>query len=121
MLILTLTHTEVTTIMSTVYTTLDYECRHENKGIGLILVPRKWGVYELDQRSYMISTVWIYIQYTQNAHPHTHREVITTMFTVYITLDYECRHENKGTDLVLVPKKCGVYELDHDMYSTDLH
>jgi hypothetical protein len=43
---LILTHTEVTTTMSTVYTTLDYECRHEKKGTGLILVPRKCGVYE---------------------------------------------------------------------------
>ena len=30
-----LTHTEVTTTMSTIYTTLDQECKHENKGTGL--------------------------------------------------------------------------------------
>ena len=47
-----LTHTQVTTPTSTVYTTLDYECTHEKKGIGLILVPRKCEVYELDQKSY---------------------------------------------------------------------
>ena len=33
---LILTHTEVTNTMSTVYTTLDYEYRHKNKGIGLV-------------------------------------------------------------------------------------
>jgi hypothetical protein len=32
--------------MSTVYTTLDFECRYENNGTGLALVPRYivWGV-----------------------------------------------------------------------------
>ena len=40
------THTEVTNAMSTVYTTLDYGYRHKNKGIDLILVPRKCGVYK---------------------------------------------------------------------------
>ena len=45
-------HTEVTNAMPTVYTTLDYGYRHKNKGIGLILVPRKCGVYKWDQKSY---------------------------------------------------------------------
>ena len=40
------THTEVTNAMSTVYTTLDFGYRHKNKGIDLILVPRKCGVYK---------------------------------------------------------------------------
>ena len=44
------THTEVTNAMSTVYTTLDYEYRHKNKGTGLILVPRKCWVYKWDQK-----------------------------------------------------------------------
>ena len=30
------THTEVTNTMSTVYTTLDYEYRHKNKGIDQV-------------------------------------------------------------------------------------
>ena len=46
------TDTEVTNAMSTVYTTLDYEYRHKNKGTGLILVPRKCWVYKWDQKSY---------------------------------------------------------------------
>ena len=32
------THTEVTNAVSTVYPTLDYECRHKNKGTGIVLV-----------------------------------------------------------------------------------
>ena len=40
------THTEVTNVMSTVYTTLDYEYRHKNKGTGIELVPKKCGVYK---------------------------------------------------------------------------
>ena len=44
MLILRLT--EVTNTMSTVYTTLDYEYKHGNKGTDLVLVPRKYGVYK---------------------------------------------------------------------------
>ena len=44
--ILVHTHTEVTNAMSTIYTTLDYEYRRENKGTGLILVPIKRGVYK---------------------------------------------------------------------------
>jgi hypothetical protein len=70
---LILTHTEVTTTMSTVYTTLDYEYRHEKKGTGLILVPRKYGVYKWDQKIYKIYTVPIHIEYTQNAHTYMHR------------------------------------------------
>ena len=30
--------------------------------------------------------------------------------TVYATLDYGYRYENKGTGLVLVPRKCGMHE-----------
>jgi hypothetical protein len=39
-------HSEVTNTISTVYTTLDYEYRHENKGTDLILVPRKYWEYK---------------------------------------------------------------------------
>jgi hypothetical protein len=52
-----------------------------------------------------------------NVHAHTETSpllcyllITTTMSTVYTTLDYECRHENKGSGLILVPRKCGVYE-----------
>ena len=34
----------------------------------------------------------------------------TTMSTAYTTLDYECTNEKKGSGMVLVPRKCGVYE-----------
>ena len=37
---LMITHTEDTNTMSTVYTTLDYEYRHVNKGTDLVMVPR---------------------------------------------------------------------------------
>ena len=43
---LILTYTEVTSIMFTVYTTLDYGYRHKNKGTGLVLVTRKYWVYK---------------------------------------------------------------------------
>ena len=49
---LILIDTEVTNTMSTVYTTLDYEYWHENKGTGLALVFRKFGMYKWDQKSY---------------------------------------------------------------------
>ena len=35
-------------------------------------------------------------------------EVTYTMSPVYTTVDYECRRENKGTNQVLVLRKCGV-------------
>ena len=46
----------------------------------------------------------------------THTEVTNAMSTVYITLDYEYRHKNKGTNLDLVPKKGGVYKRDQESY-----
>ena len=54
---LILTYTEVTNTISTVYTTQDYECWHENKDTGLVLVPRKCGVYKWDQKSYKIMCI----------------------------------------------------------------
>ena len=60
-------------LLTTVYTPLDYEYRHKNKGTGQVLVPRKYGVYKLDQKSYKMCTVLIDMKYTLNAHPHTHR------------------------------------------------
>ena len=47
-------------------------------------------------------------QLTLSTHVLTHTEVTYTMSPVYTTLIYEYRHENKGTDLVLVLRKCGV-------------
>ena len=73
---LILTNTEVTNTMSTVYTTLDYEYRHQNKGTGLVLILGKCGVYKLDQKNYKMCTASIDMKYTlkiNNAHPHTHR------------------------------------------------
>jgi hypothetical protein len=63
------------TTMSTVHTTLDYDRRQENKSIDLIMVPRKYWVYKQDSKSYEIFTVPIniIIEYSQNAHPCTHR------------------------------------------------
>ena len=54
---LILTHTEVTNAMPTVYTTLDYGYRHGNECTGMVLIPRKCGVYKLDQESYKMCTV----------------------------------------------------------------
>ena len=54
---LILTDTEVTNTMSTVYTALDYEYWHENKGTGQVLVFRKFGVYKWDQKSYKMCIV----------------------------------------------------------------
>ena len=45
-----------------------------------------------------------------------HTEVTNSMPPVYTTQDYEYRHKNKGTDLVLVPRKFGVYKWDHQSY-----
>jgi hypothetical protein len=42
--------------------------------------------------------------------PTVRTEVANTMSTVYTILDYQCRHENKGTGLALVARKCVVYE-----------
>ena len=60
------THTQVTNAMSTVYTTLDYEYRHKNKGTNLDLVPKKGGVYYcanisggLDPQLYFPSHDWL--------------------------------------------------------------
>ena len=41
---------------------------------------------------------------------YTHTQVTNAMPTVYTTLDYGYRHKNKDTDLILVPRKCGVYK-----------
>ena len=74
---------------------LDYECTNEKKGTGLVLVPRKCGVYEWDQKSYMICTVLIYIEYTQNAHSHTHinHHYVHCLHYFRLCHYYECRHD----------------------------
>ena len=102
--------------MPTVYTTIDYEYRHQNKGTDLVLILGKCGVYKFDQKSYKMCMVSIDMKYTQNAHPHTHTEVTNTMSNVYTTIDYEYRHQNKGSGLVLILGKCGVYKLDQKSY-----
>jgi hypothetical protein len=56
-----------------------------------------------------------YVQYQLTLSTHTililtHTQVTNTVYTVSTTLDYECRRWNKGTDLVLVPRKFGVYK-----------
>ena len=104
---LILTHTEVTDAMPTVYTTLDYGYRHRNKCTGMALVPRKCGVYILDQESYKMCTITLkYIQMLIL----THTEVTNAMPTVYTTLDYGYRHKNKCSLIILVPGKCAVYK-----------
>ena len=104
---LILTHSKVINAMPTVYTTLDYGYRHRNKCTGMALVPRKCGVYKLDQESYKICTITLkYIQMLIL----THTEVTNAMPTVYTTLDYDYRHKNKCTLIILVPGKCAVYK-----------
>ena len=85
--------------MPTVYTTIDYEYRHQNKGTGLILILGKCGVYKCDQKSYKMCTVPINMKYTQ-MFILTHSKVTNAMPTVYTTLDYGYRHQNKDTDQV---------------------
>ena len=53
-----------TMTMSTVYTTIDYEYRHQNKGTGLVLILGKCGVYKFDQKSYKMCTASIDMKYT---------------------------------------------------------
>ena len=38
------------------------------------------------------------------------------MSNVYTTIDYKYRHQNKGSGLVLILGKCGVYKLDQKSY-----
>ena len=61
---LILTRTQVTTTMSTVYTTLEYECRHEKKGTGLILVPKEWCINETKKATRYVHALPICIEYT---------------------------------------------------------
>ena len=91
---------KVTNTMSTVYTTLDYEYRHKNKGTDLILVPRKCGVYIQNQESSKMCTVLIDEHEMHTKYSSSHTEVTNVMPTVYTTLDYGYRHKNKGTDQV---------------------
>jgi hypothetical protein len=93
----------------TCFTTLDFKYRHENKGTDLVLVPRKCGILKWDQRA----TKYACIQY--RFWFSTHKMLIFTYTKVtnighlFTKLDYEYRyHENKGTDLFLVPTKCQV-------------
>ena len=102
-----LTHTEVTNTMSPVYTTLVYEYRHENKGSDQF-----WYLESVVCRN-ETKNATRYVQYrftlsTHKMHILTRTEVTNTMSPVYTTLVYEYRHENEGTDLVLVVGKCGV-------------
>ena len=81
--------------------------RHRNECTGMALVPRKCGVYKLDQESYKMCTITLkYIQMLIL----THTEVTNAMPTVHTTLDYGYRHKNKRTLIILVPGKCAVYK-----------
>ena len=106
---LILTHTEVTNAMPTVYTTLDHGCRHRNKCTGMVLVPRKSGVYKWDQESYKMCRVSINIEVYRML-IFTHTEVTNAMPTVYTTLDYEYRHLDKDIDQVWYSRNvvCGI-------------
>ena len=54
--------------------------------------------------------------YIRNSLVRTQTEVTNTMSTVYTTLVCQYRHKNKGTGLVLVLRKCGVYKSDQESY-----
>ena len=45
---------------------------------------------------------------------YTHRGVTIAISTVYTTMDYDYRHKNIGTNLILVPRKFGVYICDQN-------
>ena len=78
------THTEVTNVMSTVYTTLDYEYRHKNKGTGIALVPKSVGcTNETKRATRCVHAVSINMKYTQNAHPLTHRSNQYNVYYLY--------------------------------------
>ena len=91
----TLTHTDVTSTMSPGDQTLEYECRHESKGI--------------DQRWCLEDEVCVFeakkatksVHCTDTCEKHTrltHTDVTSTMSPGDETLEYECRHESKGID-----------------------
>ena len=84
---LILTHTEVTNTMSTVYTTLDYEYWHENKGSGPVFVPRKCGVYRWHQKSYKMCTVLdSHGVHTKCSSSHTQIDKSLILFPLFIPL-----------------------------------
>ena len=66
-------------------------------------------------RSYKMCTVSIIIEVYRML-ILTHTEVTNAMPTVYTTLDDGYRHKSKGTDLILVPRECGVYKWDQESY-----
>ena len=68
-----------------------------------------WGV----QNEAKKATRYVQYQFTLSTHKMLiliYTEVTNTMSTVYTTLEYEYRHENKGIDLVFESKNCGVYK-----------
>ena len=101
--------------MPSVYTTLDYEYRHKNKGTGLVLALRKYEVYKMRPKIKAPRYVLYRLIYRSTNIP-TNIEVTNAMSTVYTTLDYGYGHKNKGTGIVLIPRKCGVYKRDQESY-----
>ena len=83
----------------------------------------KFGTSEMmcvELRAKMVRNVyrlpWMCVRTCGNFLVHTHTEVTNTMSTAYTIQDYEYRHKNKGTGLVLVSRKCGVYKWDQESY-----
>ena len=101
----TLTHTDVTSTMSPGDQTLEYECRHENKGTDQLWC-LKDEVCGFETKK---ATKSVHCTDTCEKHTLTHTDVTSTMSPGDQTLEYECRHENKGTDQLwcLEDEVCG--------------
>ena len=92
----TLTHTEDSSTMLPGDETQDYECRHENRGTDQV-----W-YFNDDVCGFetQIATESVHNTITCEKHTLTHTEDSSTVSPGDETQDYECRHENKGTDQV---------------------
>ena len=96
--------TEVTNNMSTVFTTLDYDYRHKNKGTGLVLVPRKCGVYKWDQKSYWNKLRYVLYRssYTQNALLHK-TDLLSTVMNLFLVIDSNTL-DLASSNIILLPQ-----------------
>ena len=92
----TLTHTEDSSTMSPGNETQDYECKRENKGTDQVWYFNN-DVCGFETR---IATGSVHNTITCEKHTLTHTVDSSTMSPGDETQDYECRHENKGTDQV---------------------
>ena len=77
---------------------------------------QRWCVKNWGLKSYENCTDYCECMYAHGNLEYTHTKVTNAMPTVYTILDYEYRHKNKDTGLILVPRKCVVYKWDQKCY-----